>query len=259
MAKRCIGIDIGSSHIRAIQIISTPGQFHIEKLFSSQMRRTTDSPERILRTLVAEQGFDHRAALAVVMPRQGVFYRNIETDSAGLEKLRSSDLSAVKNAFPIEPDQTISQVYSCCSTKSGGYRVLTAATSRETLQETLNNLSVAKLKPALVDSVVFAIHSALVINHPELTAATAVIAYIEESILSLAVVQNNSISVVRNIPFPADENDNAAMTQQLAGLLTQEVLIALQKAFGDKKQHKIKLYLVGDKDLCENLAAQIQP
>src|SRR4030042_7044371 len=85
MVKRCIGIDIGPAVGRAVQIVGASGGFRIEKAFSTQTRRASDSLPEILRGLFAKFGFDRRAAVAASMPQDGVFFRILQTDAAGLD------------------------------------------------------------------------------------------------------------------------------------------------------------------------------
>ena len=93
MAKRCIGIEIGHSYLRAVQISRTGESFHIEKVFNTKTRRSKDSPPEILRQLTKEHGLDRRANIAVSMPDDAVFFKTIKTDSAGIERIRSLDTS----------------------------------------------------------------------------------------------------------------------------------------------------------------------
>lgn len=126
MIKRCIGIDIGPVYVRAVQIVGASGGLRIEKTFSTQTRRESDSLPEILRGLFAKFGFDKRAAVAVSMPHDGVFFRIIHTDAAGLDSfpqqaagpprqgpwgLRGGS-SALENSFPIPPEQIVAHVCS---------------------------------------------------------------------------------------------------------------------------------------------------
>ncbi|GAH96597.1 unnamed protein product, partial [marine sediment metagenome] len=72
MVKRCIGIDIGSSYLRAVQIVRTGDELCIEKVFSAQTRRSKDSPPEILKRLSSKYGFDLRADIAISMPHDAV-------------------------------------------------------------------------------------------------------------------------------------------------------------------------------------------
>ena len=58
--KRAIGIEIGSSHLCAVQIMRIGKAFCIEKVFKTQLRRSTDSPSDILKAKMSEYGFSRR-------------------------------------------------------------------------------------------------------------------------------------------------------------------------------------------------------
>ena len=95
-SKRCIGIDVGRSHLRAVQVSRTPQGFCIEKAFGVQMRRSTDSLPSILRSLVTEHGFDGRAEVAVALPHHLFFCTEVETDAAGLSSLENADAATLE-------------------------------------------------------------------------------------------------------------------------------------------------------------------
>ena len=75
MVKRCIGIDIGSSCICAVQVMRTDEGFCVEKVLGTQIRRSTDSPEEVLRLLFNQHGFDRRAEVAISMSHDAVFFQ----------------------------------------------------------------------------------------------------------------------------------------------------------------------------------------
>ena len=69
MAKRCIGIDIGSSFLRAAQVAVTPEGFRVEKVFGTATRRASDSMPDILRGLFSRHGFDRH----IIIHRRGCY------------------------------------------------------------------------------------------------------------------------------------------------------------------------------------------
>jgi len=238
MVKRCIGIDISSSWLCALQIARTGEQFLIEKVFSAQIRRSTDSPSQILKQLINQHGFDRRAEVAISMPHDTVFFRNLEADCADCT-------SALQDLFPIPPDEIVTQVYSHRRLSDEKFSILAAATSRKSLREKLDILANAKIIPKLVDTPIFAIHSAVVVNHPQVVTGIAIIAYINERYLALAVTQEGNILAVRNIPIIFRFDDNTDINQQqLAQLLSREAEITWQKVFGTEIVPDCKIYLV---------------
>ena len=114
MIKRCIGIDLGRTYVRAVQMIRTPEGFLIEKTFGMQTRRSTDSVPQILQSLMTQHGFDRRADVAVSMPAQAVSFAEIQTDAAGLQAMRDGETIKLRDDLPIAVEDAIIQV---CSTR----------------------------------------------------------------------------------------------------------------------------------------------
>jgi len=259
MVKRCIGIDIGSSSLRAVQLLRTDGQFRIEKVFSSQTRRSTDSLSNILGSLTSRYGFDRRADVAIAMPHNAVFFRTLETDLAGTEQIRKSTSSALEHDFPIQPDELVAQVCSYRRLSGDKCSVLTAAVPRESLRERLKILGRAKIHPSLIDAAIFAIHSTVEVNHPEIITGTAIIAYIDESYLTLAISRDNNMLIVRNTPVASrSENNTDSLREQLPDLLSREAQITWQKVFGNQIEQGTKIYLVTAGNVSDGLKATIE-
>ena len=156
MVRRCIGIDIGSSYLCAVQIMRTDEDFCIEKIFGTQIRRSTDSPGEMLRPLFSRYGFDRHADVAISMPHDAVFFRNLETDLEGLEQIRERNWFAMEHNFPVEAEHIVAQSYSEQPLQNGKYSVLTAASSRMSLRERLNIFAEAKIHPCLAETAIFA-------------------------------------------------------------------------------------------------------
>ena len=259
MVKRCIGIDIGSSYLRAVQIVRTGDELCIEKVFSVQTRRSKDSPPEILKRLSSKYGFDRRADIAISMPHNAVFFRNLETDSAGLEQIRQRNSSVLEHNFPIQPDEIVAQAYSYRRLPDEKYSVLTAAVTRTSLRERINILAGAKMHPNLVEAAIFATHSTVAVNHPEIAAGQAIIAYIDESCLTLAVTQNNNILIVRNIPIVSRSDNNIDSVQQhVVELLTREAEVTWRKVFGEEIDQDSKIYLASGGDVSDDLEAAVK-
>ncbi len=245
MVKRCIGIDIGSFYLCAVQIMRTDEEFCIEKLFTTQIRRSTDSPEEMLRPLFSRHGFDRRADVAISMPHDAVFFRNLETDSAGLEQIRERNLSALEHNFPVVADEIVAQAYSEHPLPDGKYSVLTAASARASLRERINIFAEAKIRPCLAEAAIFAVHSAVAMNHPEIIAGQAIIAYIDESYITLAVTRGGDVLVVRSIPIiTGSDSDIDSIHEQIARVILREARVTWRKVLGADIGQDTKIYLV---------------
>jgi len=258
MIKRCIGIDIGFSHLCAVQIARTEDELCIEKVFSAQTRRSKDSPQEILRSLVSRHGFDRRADVAVSMPNDAVFYRNLETDFAGLEQIRRLPKSALENNIPIQTDEIVAQECSQRELPNEKYAVLTAAVSKTSLRERLNILAGAKIQPNLVEAEIFAIHSTIATNHPEIATGKAIITYLDDLYLTLAIIENNNILVVRNIPIVSrNENNTDSAQEQVAEVLLHEIPVTWQKVFDADIEQGTNIYMATGGDVSVDFAAAI--
>ena len=259
MVKRCIGIDIGSSYLCAVQIVRTTGEFCIEKVFGTQIRRSTDLPEDILRLLFSRYGFDRRADVAISMPHDAVLFRNLETDSEGLEQIREQNWSALEHNFPVEAEKIIAQAYSYHPLPEGRYSVLTAASARTSLHERLNIFTEAKIHPTLVEAAIFAVHSTVAVNYPEIMTGQAIIAYIDECHLTLAITRDDNVLVVRNIPIITGSDSNIdSVQEQIAEVLSHEAQVTWRKVFAAAIEHGTKIYLISTGEVSDYLTGLIE-
>jgi len=269
MVKRCIGIDIGSSHLRAVQLARVEQELHIEKIFSTQIRRNTDSPPDILKSLISRHGFDSRAAIATSVPQDAVFFRNLETDFAGLEQFRQHDSAALEHDFPLSADEIATQVYSYRQLPDGRFSVLTVAVSKKSLRQRRNLLAEAKMHPDLAETAIFAIHAAVAVNHPEIKQGLAIIAYVDESYLTLAVTQDNNILIVRNLrlirhpdsnagPDPSGTGGAGSAQEQITEVLSGEAEISWRKIFGTEIEPDSRFYLVTGGGVSDDLKAAVE-
>jgi len=259
MAKRCIGIDIGLSHVRAVQIARTPDGFLLEEKFGMQTRRSTDSPVEILRSLPVEHGFDRHADIVLSLPYHAIFFAGTETDTAGLQALRAGEASILKDDFPIPGDEILVQVCSERTLPQGNHFVLVAATSSAPLAEELRGFDEARMPPAAIDTSVTALRTAVAWNHPESAEGTALILYVDESALNLTVLQDGEILMVRNIPvhMRGVANDES-LAERVATIIEGEVEITWRKAFGANPDADMRIYLATARETAEPLAATIQ-
>lgn len=258
MPKRSIGIDIGRLHVRAVQIVRTPEGVRLEKAFATRTRRSTDSLPKILRALRDEHGFDPRAEVAVSLPHPAFFFADIETDAGGLEKLRAADPATLKDYFPIPADEIVAQVCSVLPADKGKRSLLVAATSREQVREQLSLLSEARIKPMRVDAPTIAAQAAVVANCPQAGKGLAVVLYVDESTLSIAITHDGNILLVRNIPMlSCDNQDIEPLARQTAEIAIQEIEITWRRLFGKSPNSGLRLFLIAPRRLTELLVPAI--
>ncbi len=247
MVKRCIGIDIGSGCLRAAQVVGTLEGFRIEKVFSTATRRASDSMPDILRCLLGRHGFDKHAEVAVSMPHDAIFFRNIQTDSSGLDQLHRCDPDALANSFPIPPEDIVAQVCSSYELSEEKYSVLIAAVNRASFDEFRQALAKAHIRYHLVEAPVFGMLCALEANHPQLTASRSAVVYLDGACLTLAVVAQNDVLMVRSIPIALPSQGDADFVRNaFAETIFSEVQITWQKAFGAAIDTDAEVFLLSD-------------
>jgi len=259
MAKKSIGIDVGRSHLRAVQMVRTADGFRVEKAFGIQMRRRTDSPINVLRALTTEHGFDRRADVAVCLPHHAIFFADTKIDGATLQKLRKGDISALRDDFPIVAEKALVQVCSTRQLEEDRHSVLVAATSSDLLEEELSLLGEGRLQPIHVETPITAAHTAVAFNHPECQRETALILCVEASTLNLAVIYEGNLLMVRNIPMlvPRD-SDMESMARQVTEVLNREIEITWRKLFDADPDADLRIFLVAESKTGRHLAAAIE-
>ncbi len=259
MAKKSIGIDIGRTHLRAVQIARTPEGFRIEKTFGIQTRRRTDSPVNILRALTTEHGFDRRAEVAVCLPHHAIFFADTEIDGAALQKLQAGDTTPLKDSFPIASDKAMLQICSTQKLPDDRYSVLVAATSSDLLEAELSLLGEGKLQPTLVETPITAANTAIGFDHPESRQGIALILCVEPSSLHLAVLHEGSPLMVRNIPMvvPRD-SDTEQIARQITEVLSREIEITWRKLFNAEPDSNLRIFLISESKTARYLAAAIE-
>jgi Tfp pilus assembly PilM family ATPase len=257
MIKRCIGIDVGRTYVRAVQMARTPEGLLVEKAFGMQTRRSTDSVSQILQSLTAEHGFDRRADVAVSLPSQAVAFAEIQTDDAGLQSLQAGETFNLRNDLPIPIEDAIIQVCSIRAQAKGKYTVLVAATSGQSIREQLQSLSEGNIRPAAMDAAILATHAAVKVNHPEAMIGTALVLCVDESVLTLAVTQDAGILMVRNIPLFCDQGVQPS-AEQIAEIIEREVEITWRKLFDADPDGSLYVLLVSAPKTAEPLVAAIR-
>jgi hypothetical protein len=259
MPKRHIGIDTGRFHVYAAQVVRTAEGFRMEKAFGMQTRRNTDSLPTVLQSLTEEHGFDRRAEVTVSLPHHAFFFADIETDAKGLETIRASDGTGLKDYFPIPAEDIVAQVCSVLPMGEGKSSVLMAASSRTQLGEGLHTLHEGHIKPVCIDTPITAVHATILTNHPESATGLAVILCVDSSTLSLAVTHDGRMLVVRNLPMlSSSDRDGETLAQQTADLVAQETTITWRRLFGSDPDPGTRIFLVAPRRMIDSLASCVQ-
>lgn len=259
MVKKSIGIDVGRFHLRAVQIAQTSGGPRVEKVFGRPTRRSTDSPVTILRALTAEHGFDRHAEVTVCLPHDAVFFADIEVDAPTLQALRAGDISTLRDDFPIVAEKAVVQVCSTRQLPNGRHSALVATTSTDLLAGELTLLEEGKIRVTRIETSITAAHTAVGFNHPESNEGVSILLVVDESVLSLTVLQEGNPIMVRNIPLQiSHDSDMESISRQITELLGREMEITWRKLFGVDAEADLRVFLIAPSSITEPLAVTIQ-
>ena len=229
MVKRCIGIDIRERQVHAVQVSSDKDGFCIEKVFSAPRRRSGDRTAEILDALTHEYGFDRRAGAAMAVADEALFYRNIEKGNA--ETLAQEGQPDWQNEFPLPFDSLITDGCSYHPLPDHGETYLLTATDPAALERQLEPFDQAKLTVDRADAPIFAVLATATVNHPQALAEQALIVYVNDSHLLMAVTKRLDVVMIRSLPWPADACQERLAPRQSS--LLREIEMTWRAAMGD--------------------------
>lgn len=249
--KRVIGIDAGTYHFSAVQMVRNADRFCIERIYSTRTRRTSDRPSAILKTLFDDHGFDRRAAIAAAMPYGTVFFRNLEISSDS-PKNDPLDRSIIQNNFPIAASDIIWQVCDQHKSESNAKTMLVSAVSKPALQKRIELFEAANAYPRIMDAPIFALHAAVVENHPQIANDRAMLLYIDETYVTIAVSDQNHLVMIRDMPISDTLNgkDPQAMEQTL-NRIAEELVLTYRHVFKTDPDTAVKIYWMKAYDVCD--------
>lgn len=231
----------------------------LERTFATQTRRSTDSLAAILHSLIHEHGFDAKAEVAVSLPHPVFFFADVQTDAAGLAAIRAGDASSLRNCFPLPTEDAVTQVCTVLPSADGRHSLLVAATSQEQIIEHLAALDEARIKPARMDAPMIAAQAAIATNHPDAAKGLAVVLYVDEATLSIAVTQDGGLLQVRNLPlFGGDAQDGESLARQTVEIVAQEIEITWNRLFGKDPEAGLCIFLIASGPMAEPFAAALR-
>jgi type IV pilus assembly protein PilM len=167
--RAVVGLDIGSSGVRAAQLAQGKGGTTLQRVGQVALPPgavrdgevvDVDAVATGIRTLWAQAGFTSRR-VAVGVANQRVVVRQVELPALPLAELRSSLQYHVQESIPMPVDQALLDCYPYDEAVDGRgnrtVRVLLVAASRDMVEHTLRAVGLAGLQPVGVDLTSFAV------------------------------------------------------------------------------------------------------
>jgi type IV pilus assembly protein PilM len=249
MANTIVGIDIGSTGIRAVELADpdkpkpTLVRFGRIELPAGAVRRgeviEADTVAGLLKRLWSDTGFKTKRVV-LGMGNQRVFARDLTVPRAPLPRIRESLPFLVQEMLPLPVSETILDFYPTSEgmgehgpTVSG----LLIAAVKDAILANLKAVQLAGLVPVEVDLIPFALQRALV-TRPRIAGTVALID-VGASTTSVVVAKNGVPVFVRLIPTGGDDLTTALSTRlELSAPQAESVKRALGLgAGGNAEQH----------------------
>jgi len=223
MAKTVVGIDIGSTSIRAVELMDadkpkpTLVRFGQADVPAGAVRRgeviEADTVAGVLKRLWSDTGFKTKRVV-LGMGNQRVFARDLTVPRAPLPRIRESLPFLVQDMLPLPVSETILDFYPTAEgigehgpTVSG----LLIAAVKDAILANLKAVQMAGLVPVEVDLIPFALQRALV-TRPGISGTVALID-IGASTTTVVVAKNGVPEFVRLIPTGGDDLTSALISR----------------------------------------------
>lgn len=260
MNKRYIGINFENKHVTAVQIVCCEQDIRIERVLRKKTNDLGEPTANAIGDILTEYAFDRQAAVAVDLDDNAVFFAAIKAGSKENAETQKNNRSNVDNVFPLPADSIITQTLRPgTSYAKDEPAVVAAAVKKDAFYETLNILKTAKIEPERMEAKIFAAVTTVTVNHPQSSTGSAIVAYISESNLNLAITRDGNVAFVRKIPFAAAaSDDNIESLQKIAKSFLSEIEITWQKVFNENTNSDTQIYLIKADDVPDGLTGAIE-
>lgn len=250
MGNSVVGVDIGSTSIRAVELIDsekakpTLARFGRIEIPEGSVRRgeviETATVAGLLKRLWSDSGFKTKRVV-LGMGNQRVFARDLTVPRAPLPRIRESLPFLVQEMLPLPVSETILDFYPTGEgmgehgpTVSG----LLIAAVKDAILANLKAVQLAGLTPVEVDLIPFALQRALV-TRPRIAGTVALID-VGASTTTVIVAKNGVPEFVRLIPTGGDDLTTALSTRlELTSVQAETVkrTLGLGSSAADSEQH----------------------
>lgn len=216
--KRLVGLDIGSSSVKVVELKSTPKGLHQYQLVNLGMERLI--PEAIVDGTIMDSG-------AVINAIHQVFEQNrIKTRSVATS-LSGSSVIIRKISLPVMSDEELSESihweaeqyipfamedvnldYQVVERRSGEQAtmdVILAAVKKDRINDYTSVISQAGKSPIIVDVDAFALQNAFEINYPDELDKVLALINVGASVTNISIFQEGTSVLWRDISFGGNQ------------------------------------------------------
>ena len=158
MSRRFIGIEIGASRLRAVQLVRMRGAWIVERAAEQPLppgaasQENGDALRDALKALIRDGGFRAGVPTAVSMPPGSVFFQSLDTDLDKLDDVRRVIAFETEGDFPFQPGDAVLEIASVRKLPDHRQRILVSAVSRRALERIQRALREARIECTALDA-----------------------------------------------------------------------------------------------------------
>jgi type IV pilus assembly protein PilM len=204
MMKSVVGVDLGSTALKVVELRGTWRGFEVVKAVERRLPTdtgTTCPPEEVAQAL-SELLSAHAikpAHVVSAIPAQATFVRNLQLPFRDARKIREVLKFEIEPHIPYPVEDVIVDFAMIRNVDSGGCEVLAAAVSKKAMADHVRILDLAGLAPAVVDWEIFGELNSYLTWRPLAQSHPVVLVNLGASKTTVKIIQDGSIRFTRSI------------------------------------------------------------
>jgi Tfp pilus assembly protein PilN len=267
MASRSLGIDIGPTTARAVQLVRVGRQMHLEQICHVEWGETeadgTEGPAEagnVVSDLVRKGSLRTRVATAVNAPGDRVFFLRHVTDLPQLGQVRRVLPFELEDDLPLPVDEVVVDVESVQELGEGRRSLLVAAAARNAVRDRADLLAQAGLRCDVVTADVPALLASVLASHPEARSGSLVVVMVRDGEVRLGIAQDGALVAARGLSAPRSAQSDGAMPEMpavLARAVEREIQISWRDTFGGSVAAGARVVVGGEPGPVEELVVYL--
>ncbi|MEX5281552.1 type IV pilus assembly protein PilM [Nitrospira tepida] len=231
--RQLIGLDIGSSAIKLVQLKEVKGRYVLQKCAVKPLEPevivdgTVMDEGRVvaaIRELMSEQGIKHKQA-AISISGHAVIVKKISLPPMPDNELAEQVKLAAEQYIPFDINEVNLDFHVLNGTDGSGdgdgqMSILLVAAKKDKVNELCELVKTAGLTPSVMDVDAFAIQNMHEVNYPMTKGDVTTIVNIGASVMNVNIVQNGASLFTRDIPLGGNRYTEAI--QRELGLSFEE-------------------------------------
>ena len=267
MARRAIGIEIGRTEIRVVQLVRTRRTLRLESASSEHIGSSgaTDDDIRAavvhaIRSAVKKGGIRTSIPVSVTMPPGAVMFQQLETDLAKMTHVREVLRFEMEDGFPLPADDLVMDICGSRTLPDDMRAFLIAAVRRTQLHEQIALLRAAGLECGSVDLRISALLATVLLARPEFANGPLILLHADPPDVILGIALEGSLVSSRRLePYKLACVEGAAADShaETAVSLVREIHLTWRDAFGARPCDSTP-FVLSCTDLASGIARKIE-